>query len=136
MTGDWDPTAVVLITAMARAARGPRREGIYAMWLTLRVALDLLGPKPPADRAHKRRLAALEHRISTLTVPPPLRRALTAALAQLRTGRPEAAVEALALLGAPSRESAGADVADAITSAARAAREQLRLHRPRGRVPS
>lgn len=125
----WNPASVDLIQAMARTSRGPRREGIYALWLTLRVAEDLLEIPLPAERSHRRRLAALEHRITTLTVPAPLRRALAAALSQLRQPKPEAAAEALSLLATPAREVAGPEAGDAIAAAARTARERVKAAR-------
>jgi hypothetical protein len=85
--------------------------------------------EPPADRAHRRRLLALEHRLSSLTLPPPLRRALAAAISQLRDGRSETAVQVLSQLVAPARESGGAEAGDAVAHAARSARAQLRAGR-------
>jgi hypothetical protein len=41
MTG-WDPAATALIGLLPQTGRGPRREGIFALWLTVRVAQDLL----------------------------------------------------------------------------------------------
>src|SRR5439155_3900644 len=103
----WDPAATALLGVMPQTARGPRREGIFALWLTLRVAQDLLRDPPPNERAHRRRLQALEHRLSSLTVPPPLRRALGAAMNQLRVASPEVAAQVLSQLVAPARESGG-----------------------------
>ncbi|MEP6689332.1 MAG: hypothetical protein ABJC36_13360 [Gemmatimonadales bacterium] len=122
MVNGWDPAATALLDVMPQTARGPRREGIFALWLTVRVAQDLLRDAPPADRAHRRRLQALEHRLSSLTVPPPLRRALVAALHQLKDGRPEAAAQVLSQLVAPAREAGGAEAGEALAQAARAAR--------------
>jgi len=68
----WDPDATSLLGLLPQTGRGPRREGIFALWLTVRVAQDLLRDPPP-ERAHRRRLQALEHRLSSLTLPPPLR---------------------------------------------------------------
>jgi hypothetical protein len=124
----WDPSATALLAVLPHTARGPRREGIFALWLTVRVAQDLL-TDPPAERAHRRRLQALEHRLSSLTIPPPLRRALGAAMSQLRDGAPETAVQVLSQLVAPARESAGPEAGEAIAQAARAARAQLRAER-------
>jgi len=121
----WDPAATALLQLLPQTGRGPRREGIFALWLTLRVAQDLVRD-PPAERAHRRRLQALEHRLSSLTLPPPLRRALAAAISQLRDARPETAVQVLSQLVAPARESGGADAGDALAYAARAARAALR----------
>lgn len=122
----WDPAATALLHALPQAARGPRRDGIFALWLTVRVAQDLVRDPPPPDRAHRRRLQALEHRLSSLTVAPPLRRALAAALNQLREGRPETAAQVLSQLVAPARETGGAEVGDALAQAARAARTAVR----------
>ena len=58
MTG-WDPAATALLQLLPLTGRGPRREGIFALWLTVRVAQDLVR-EPPAERAHRRRLQALE----------------------------------------------------------------------------
>src|SRR5215207_8921111 len=73
----WDPAATELVRLLARTARGPRREGIFALWLTVRVTQDLLLVPPVADRAQRRRIQALEHRLATLTLPPQLGRALS-----------------------------------------------------------
>lgn len=122
MTG-WDPCALELAELLPRTGRGPRREGIYALWLTLRIAQDLLLQPPLTERAARRRLAALDARLSSLTLPPPLRRALTAALQQLRDGGQGAVPLVLSTLVAPARDSAGADAGEAMHRAARAARQ-------------
>ncbi len=125
----WDPAATALLSALPLTARGPRREGIFALWLTVRVAQDLLRDPPPADRTHRRRLQALEHRLSSLTLPPPLRRALATALSQLQEARPETAAQVLSQLVAPAREAGGADAGEALAQAARAARAAMRAER-------
>lgn len=125
MSGAWDPAAGALLQLLPQTGRGPRREGIFALWLTVRVAQDLVRG-PPAERAHRRRLQALEHRLSSLTLPPPLRRALAAAISQLRDAKPETAVQVLSQLVAPARESGGTEAGDAVAHAARAARASLR----------
>ena len=124
----WDPSAGALLALLPQTGRGPRREGIFALWLTLRVALDLVG-EPPAERAHRRRLVALEHRLSSLTLPPPLRRALAAAISQLRDASAETAVQVLSQLVAPAREAGGPEAGEALAGAARAARTVLRSER-------
>ena len=50
----WDPDATSLLGLLPQTGRGPRREGIFALWLTVRVAQDLLRD-PPSERAHRRR---------------------------------------------------------------------------------
>jgi hypothetical protein len=117
--------AAPLLKLLPRAARGPRRDGVFALWLTVRVAQDLFVEPAPADRAHRRRVAALGHRVSSLTLPPALKRALTAALSELERGNQMAAAQALSQLVAPARETAGPDAGDALAQATRAARAAL-----------
>lgn len=112
------PGAVTLVTLLRDSGRGPRREGLFALWLTLRVAEDL-AEGALAERTHRRRVTALERRLSSLALPPPLRRGLQAAVAELRAGAPDGAALALSHLVAPAREGVGADAAEALGKAAR-----------------
>jgi hypothetical protein len=121
----WDPASSALADLLARTARGPRREGVYALWLTVRVVLDLLLDPPQPERAQRRRIAALEHRLSSLTVPPPLRRALAGAFTQLAAADASSAPIILSQLVAPARESAGAEAGEAVALAAKGARQAL-----------
>lgn len=123
----WDAGALELLQVLSGTVRGPRREGAYALWLTLRVAEGYLLIPPLPERAARRRLAALEARLSSLTLPPPLRRALTAALTQLKDGAGPAVPGMLSALVAPARDTAGAEAADAIQRAARSARSSLQV---------
>jgi hypothetical protein len=119
----WDPASIALLSLLAHTARGPKRGGLFALWLTLRVAQDLLLDPPPLERAHRRRLQALERRLSSLSMPPPLRRALAAAVSQLRDARPETVVLVLSQLVAPARDTGGTEAGDAVALAARKARQ-------------
>jgi hypothetical protein len=132
MTG-WDPAATALLELIPRTARGPKREGIFALWLTVRVAQDLLLESPPNERAHRRRVEALARRLSSLTIPAPLRRALAAAVSQLEEATPAAAAQVLSQLVAPAREAGGPEVGDATAQAVRAARAALRADAPHHR---
>jgi hypothetical protein len=120
---EWDPASSALLALLPQIGRGPKRGGVFALWLTVRVAQDLLLDPPPAERAHRRRVQALEHRLSSLTMPPPLRRALSAATSQLRDARPETAAQVLSQLVAPARDSGGAEAGEALALAAKQARE-------------
>jgi hypothetical protein len=120
-----DAGSLELLQVLSGTVRGPRREGAFALWLTLRVAEGYLLDPPLPERAARRRLTALEARLSSLTLPPPLRRALTAALTQLKEGAGPAVPGMLNGLVAPARETAGAEAADAIQRAARSARAAL-----------
>ncbi len=122
----WDPAATALLSLLPQVGRGPKRGGIFALWLTVRVAQDLLLDPQPAERAQRRRVQALERRLSSLTMPPPLRRALSAAVSQLRELRPESAAQVLSQLVAPARETGGAEAGEAVALAARQARQALR----------
>ena len=122
----WDPAATALLSLMPQVGRGPKRGGIFALWLTVRVAQDLLLDPQPAERAQRRRVQALERRLSSLTMPPPLRRALSAAVSQLREVRPESAAQVLSQLVAPARETGGAEAGEAVALAAKQARQALR----------
>ncbi|HEX6644704.1 MAG TPA: hypothetical protein VF037_08500 [Gemmatimonadales bacterium] len=125
VTTGWDPASSALADLLARTARGPRREGVYALWLTVRVVQDLLLDPPQPERAQRRRLAALEQRLSSLTVPPPLRRALAGAFTQLASAEPASAPVILSQLVAPARETAGAEAGEAVALAAKGARQVL-----------
>jgi hypothetical protein len=122
---EWDPAASTILTLLAQTARGPKRGGLFALWLTVRVAQDLLLDPPLQERAHRRRLQALERRLSSLTMPPPLRRALASALSQLREVRPETAAQVLSQLVAPAKEAGGSEAGEAVASAARKARQAI-----------
>lgn len=107
-----------LLALMRDTSRGPKREGLFALWLTVRVAEDQ-ADTAFAERAQRRRVAALEKRLTSLALPAPLRRGLAAALSDLRTGTAEAGALALSRLAAPARDSLGADAAEAVQRAAR-----------------
>ena len=116
--------------ALADTARGPQRDGVFALWLVVRAALSAAPPATPAGRQADR-LRALAVRIRSLNAPAPLRRSLAAAIADLGGGgggtpRPVAASVVLASLAAPAAECLGRGVADAVQAAARAARPGAR----------
>jgi hypothetical protein len=123
---DWDPAASTLLGLLPQTGRGPKRGGIFALWLTLRVAQDLLLDPPMQERTQRRRVQALERRLSSLTMPPPLRRALASAVAQLREVRRETVPQVLSQLVAPARETGGPEAGDAVARAAKEARLALR----------
>ena len=60
----WDPAATALLSLVSRTGRGPKQGGLFALWLTLRVAQDLLLDPPLLERSHRRRVQALERRLS------------------------------------------------------------------------
>lgn len=112
------PAALALLGLLRDSDRGPKREALFALWLVLRVAEDWAEGDLP-DRGHRRRVTALERRLSSLTLPPPVRRGMQAALGELKSPAPDGATLALLSLVAPARDSIGADAADTLTRAAR-----------------
>ena len=120
-TSDCDARLVGLIAGESR--RGPRRDGLYAVWLVVRTAEGLLPPAPVSRKNHQRRLQALEVRLVSLALPAPLKRALVAARTHLAPGTAEAAAVVLSQLVAPVREVLGAEAAGAILGAAQEAQK-------------
>lgn len=116
---DWSPPLLALLALQRQFERGPKREGAFALWLTVRTALDFgLNPDPP-DKADRRRVALLGQRIAPLAVPRSLSRGLTTALSHLEEATPAGARIALAQLVAPTRDALGAEAAEAVAQAAR-----------------
>ena len=123
------PFAVIeerLLDAMRSSARGPRQNGLFALWLFVRQCADTLPPATLSDRARLGRLAALEQRLTSLSLPSPLRRALPAAIRELQSERPDRVAVALQQLNAPARESVGGATAEVLGQAARTARQLVR----------
>ncbi len=114
-----------LIALLADAARGPRQDGLFALWLVVRVAEALLPPHPVSGKNHRRRLQALEARLVSLALPGPLKRALAAAHHHLEPATPAAAALVLSQLVAPAREVLGPEAGEAVAAAARSARIHL-----------
>ena len=115
---EWTTATSRLVELLGRTARGPRREGVYALWLVVRAAEER-GREPRLAPKHR---DALRHRLSTLTLPAPIRRAVVSALALLEEDTDDAPATALNQLAAPAREALGTEVGEAVAGAARAAR--------------
>lgn len=108
-----------LLALQERLERGPKREGVFAVWLLARVAHDLGTDDEDPDRASRRRIALLDRRLAPLTVPRPLARGIATALGHLQEGTPSAARIALSQLVAPARDALGAEAAEALARLAR-----------------
>lgn len=123
---EWSPPLMALLELQQRFERGPKREGAFALWLIVRVSLDLgLIPAGSSEKADRRRVALLGHRLAPLTVPRPLARGLAAALGHLEDATPAAARVALAQLVAPARDALGAEAAEAVGQALQQLRDHL-----------
>ncbi|HEY2825726.1 MAG TPA: hypothetical protein VGI83_09295 [Gemmatimonadales bacterium] len=124
MTSDvLEPAGDRLIELLGGVARGPTRNAVFALWLFVHICEGLVAREPISDRTHQRRLQSLERRLSSLSLPAPLKRALAGGLSELAVGTAFAASVALYQLVAPVRENVGREAADAVALAARAARD-------------
>jgi hypothetical protein len=115
-----------ILDAMTAAARGPKQNGVFALWLFVRQCDGALPPNVLGERAGRARLEHLERRLSSLWLPAPIRRALPASLRKLKGGEPGGIPVALQQLVAPARDAVGARVAEALALAARTARDAVR----------
>ncbi|GIW51885.1 MAG: hypothetical protein KatS3mg081_1240 [Gemmatimonadales bacterium] len=122
MSGQLSAAEEELIEHLAASARGPRQNGLFAVWLFLRACDGALPPDPLKPRTHRKRVEALERRLSSLALPPPLKRAFALALRELAEGTPSAAVVALKHLAAPARETLGPKIGEVLERAATRAR--------------
>jgi hypothetical protein len=123
MNGSLASAQDQLISDLQVTARGPKRNGLFAMWLFVRSCDGMLPPDALSEKAHRRRLDGLKRRLSSLSLPTPLRRALTGGLRELEAGTGEAAAFGLHQMVAPVRDVMGSKLADSILQAARAAEE-------------
>lgn len=113
------PTTRQLVELMAQSPRGPRRDGLFALWLTVRVVEDLDQQQPFSERATRRRVALLERRLSSLTLPPALRRGLNATIQAMKAEAVPKVSMLLRHLVGPAKESLGAEAGEALQLAAR-----------------
>ena len=120
----------VFVEALDTAMRGPRRNGLFAVWLIIRACGDLLPPNPVSDRGHQKRLSELANRLRSLSMPPPLHHAIAGALQGLNEATARSARIALRQLVAPVRETLGPVCGDALDRAAEIA-QQVRISTPR-----
>lgn len=114
---DWVQPLLVLVELSRRFERGPQREGAFAVWLVVRVALDLGRGNQPPDKYDRKRVALLAQRLAPLAVPRSLARGLTTALGHLDELSPSGARIALAQLVAPTRDALGPEAAEAVALA-------------------
>ena len=117
------PVEERLLEALAGSARGPKRNGVFALWMLVRTCGGVLPPDALSPRVHRKRLQALERRLASLSLPAPLKRGLTSAVRELTDRSGVAAGIALQRLVAPARETLGSEVAEVIGGAARIAKE-------------
>lgn len=119
MLEEWLQVEDRLIAEMADAARGPKRNGLFALWLFVRLCGGRLPAQPVSDRTHRKRLDNVQRRLSSLSLPAPIRRAMTASLEDLRHS--DSVSVSLRQLVAPARETLGPGAAEAMALAAKIA---------------
>jgi len=122
MNDHFAPTEQHLIKDLQAAARGPKRNGLFALWLFVRACDGMLPPRSLSEKANRRRLEGLRRRLSSLSLPPPLRRAFNGSLPELEAGTADAAALVLRQLVAPVRDVIGAETAETVSKAAQLAR--------------
>ena len=122
MTEGWSAATLRLVDLMGRAVRGPKRDGVYALWLVVRAAEESAAHPGITPKLHQRQIEALHHRLASLTPPAPIRRAVVSAVSLLAGGGAEAPATALHQLAAPAKEALGPEVAEAVSGAIRAVR--------------
>ncbi len=137
MTDQFIRTEDRLLEGMTNTVRGQRRDAYYALWLFVRQCDGHLPPRALSSEANRKRLEGLERRLSSeanrkrleglerrlssLTLPAPLRRGMTGGFGELREREPDVAL-ALRQLVAPTRDTLGANAADALAAAAQKVR--------------
>lgn len=126
---EWAPALLTLLGLQRQFERGPKREGAFALWLTVRIAIDLGQREGPPEKGDRRRVLLLGKRLAPLAVPRSLSRGLMAALGHLEGATAAGARIALAQLVAPARDALGAEAAEAVAQAAR------QVHERRGEAP-
>jgi hypothetical protein len=129
MNDHFVPAENQLIDCLQVTARGPRQNGIFALWLLVRTCDDALPPAPLSGRANRRRLDAMVKRWSSLSLQPAFRKALTRSVAELTPGTDRGVVVALQNLVEPAREYLGQEAAIALALAVRSAKKTLRQQR-------
>ena len=95
-----------LINQLEYSERGPQRNGIFALWLLVNTCAGIIGDHPVQEKNHRKRVAALRKRLSSLSLPPQFRKAIAAALHDLNHDSPRASL-VLGQLATPVRDSLG-----------------------------
>lgn len=116
------PSARQLVDLMGQAPRGPRREGLFALWMTVRILEELDLSEPHLERATRRRVALLERRLSSLALPVPLIRSLGRVIEALKVEPAPNARLLLSQLVGSTREALGPEAGDALQKAIRTRR--------------
>ena len=66
-----------LIRRLAESERGPGRNALFALWLTVKACEDFLPPDPVPLRTRRKHMEALSRRITSLSMPADFKRCLT-----------------------------------------------------------
>lgn len=117
MNDPLTPTENRIIERFRDSVRGPRRNGLFALWLVVRMCGGVLPPSPLTQRGHRRRLEQLKRRLSSLSLQQPLRKALTQGIDRMREGTAAEATRTLGSLVEPVCETLGPDTGRSIAMA-------------------
>ena len=112
-------TELSLARSLSLSARGPRRNALYALWLFVRACSGCSSEGQLSQRTHRRRLTALEKRLTSVSIPPQLRRTLAEGMERLQEANPGNCHEVLQELAIPVGEALGKDCAELISEGAR-----------------
>lgn len=107
-----------LCQMFASAVHGPKRNGLFAVWLIFRVAGDALLPSGISERGRKRRAEALGRRLASLTLPSGLRTAVRQATDLIAQQPLPPVAEMLRTLEPRVRETLGGRAAAVVRAAA------------------
>ncbi len=105
-----------MIDLLASSSRGPRRNGVYCLWLFLRACGELDSRDAASAKAH-RKLNALKGRLRSLSLPPGFKKAIAGALQTLETPTIGSAGATLSQLVVPSLETIGKDAGSVVRQA-------------------
>jgi len=119
MNEAWEEVSRGLIDQLSYVERGPQRNGVFARWLVVNTCAGIHGDQAVQEKNHSKRVVALRKRLSSLSLPPVLRKAITLALHDLNPKPRGAANLVLGSLVSPVRESLGGLCARLTEKAAR-----------------
>ncbi|MGE0443007.1 MAG: hypothetical protein AB7L66_14540 [Gemmatimonadales bacterium] len=113
-----------LVEQLAAAPRGPRRDGLFALWLAVRLLEEAEPTAGSVDRGFRRRVTLTEKRISSLALQPPVRRGLTATLRALNLDPGGDRARLFEELARAARDAGNPDASALLSKAARVKSER------------
>lgn len=121
MSKELEEVSAGLIAQLSYSERGPQRNGVFALWLVVNTCTGILGNHSVQGKNQRKRVVALRKRLSSLSLPVPLRKAISVALHDLSPDSQGSASTALEQLVVSARETVNADCGKLIEAAAQRA---------------